>query len=197
MVFFIREAKLEQEYKYGSVRRGISNELRDPDYHVTSCMFDGQTGLPSYYLFEDRLQTAINYESYKDIRLRRNKIVVLGVNIDNFNYLENPESVLQEMATRLKIYLPVHYTIARGIRYSFWIMMTNLNGQEDIEVELSKVRAVFKMPLKNGERILYSMGVSLYLGQEIKAKVLVEEAIVALQRAQAQGENNLQFYSHN
>lgn len=188
---------MEQEFKYGSVRRGISNELRDPDYHVTSCMFDGQTGLPSYYLFEDRLQTAVNYESYKDIRLRRNKIVVLGINIDNLEYFESPESVLQEMATRMKIYLPVHYTVARGIRYTFWVMMTNLNGQEEIDLELSKVRTMFKMPLKNNERVLYSMGVSLYDGQEVRAKTLVEEAIVAIQRAQAQGENNLAFFSHN
>ena len=42
-----------------------------------------------------------------------------------------------------------------------------------------------------------SMGVSLYDGQETKAKTLVEEAIVALQRAQAQGENNLLFFNYN
>ncbi len=193
----MKEAKLEQEYKYGSVRRGISNELRDPDYHVTSCMFDDKTGLPSYYLFEDRLQTTINYENYKDVRLRRNKIVVLGINIDNLNYFDNPDSVLLEMATRMKIYMPLHYMIARGIRYSFWVMMTNLNGREETDVELSKIRSMFKMPLKNGERALYSMGVSIYAGQEVKAKALVEEAIVALQRAQAEGENNLLFYNYN
>jgi hypothetical protein len=37
----------------------------------------------------------------------------------------------------------------------------------------------------------------MYMGQDIKAKNLVEEAIIALQRAQTQGENNLLFYSRN
>ena len=50
---------------------------------------------------------------------------------------------------------------------------------------------------KNGEKVMTSMGVSLYDGQETKAKTLVEEAIVALQRAQAQGENNLLFFNYN
>lgn len=192
-----KEVELEEEFKYGSVRRGITNELRDPDYHVTACMFDAQTGLPSYYLFEDRLQTTINYENYKDIRLKRNKIAVLGINIDNFNLLAEPESVLREMTVRMKMYLPANYTIARGIRYSFWVMIAGLSGQEDIDVELSKIRTIFRQPLKNGEKVMTSMGVSLYDGQETKAKTLVEEAIVALQRAQAQGENNLLFFNYN
>lgn len=30
------------------------------------------TGLPNFYLFEDRVQVAVNYENYKDIRQRKN-----------------------------------------------------------------------------------------------------------------------------
>ena len=163
---------MEEEIRYGVVRRGISNELRDPDEKVTSCMYDDLTGLVNYYLFEDRLQTAINNENHKDVRFKRNKIVVLGINIDN-------------------------YTVARGIRYTFWIMMTNLNSQEEIELELSKIRTIFRTQTQNGEKVITSMGVSMYIGQDIKAKNLVEEAIIALQRAQTQGENNLLFYSRN
>ena len=72
----VKETKLE------NVRGGISNELRDPGYEATSCMYDDMTGLVSYYLFEDRLQTAIYYESHKDIRFKKNKIAVLAVNVD-------------------------------------------------------------------------------------------------------------------
>ncbi|MBQ8784436.1 MAG: diguanylate cyclase [Alphaproteobacteria bacterium] len=188
---------MEEEIRYGFVRRGISNELRDPDEKITSCMYDDLTGLVSYYLFEDRLQTAINNESHKDIRLKRNKIVVLGINVDNYNFFDSPDGIIKEMAERMLMYLPANYTIARGIRYTFWIMMPNLNSQEEIELELSKIRTIFRTPTKKGDKVLTSMGVSVYIGQDIKAKNLVEEAIIALQRAQYQGENNLLFYSRN
>ncbi len=188
---------MEEEIRYGVVRRGISNELRDPDEKVTSCMYDDLTGLVNYYLFEDRLQTAINNENHKDVRFKRNKIVVLGINIDNYNFFDSPDGIIKEMAERMLMYLPANYTVARGIRYTFWIMMTNLNSQEEIELELSKIRTIFRTQTQNGEKVITSMGVSMYIGQDIKAKNLVEEAIIALQRAQTQGENNLLFYSRN
>ena len=190
------EEKVAKEPKLMS-RGGISNELREPDYAATACMYDDMTGLVSYYLFEDRLQTAIYYESHKDIRLRRNKIAVLGVNVDNINFFDNPETVIRELAARMKIYLPANYTIARGIRYTFWVMMPNLQSIEEVEMELARFRTLFRTPLKSNERVLTSIGVSLYEGEDVKAKELVEKAIIALQRAQAQGENNMLFYSQN
>lgn len=186
---------MEEDVKMAALRPGVSNELREPAYEQTACMYDNKTGLVSFYLFEDRLQTAINYESHKDIRVKRGKIVVLGINIDNIMYFENAGSVIREMAARMKIYLPANYTVARGIRYTFWVMMTNVNTMEEINLELSKIRTIFRTPLQNNERILTSMGASLYAGQDVKAKDLVEEAIIALQRAQSQGENNMLFYS--
>ena len=42
-------------------------------------MFDRLTGLPSFHLFEDRLQTALTGELLKDIRMRRFQIAVIGV----------------------------------------------------------------------------------------------------------------------
>lgn len=183
--------------KLEAMRGGISNELREPDYAATSCMYDDMTGLVSYYLFEDRLQTAIYYESHKDIRFKKNKIAVLAVNVDNINFFDSPETVIRELAARMKIYLPANYTVARGIRYTFWVMMPNLQSIEEVEMELARFRTLFRTPLKTNERVLTSIGVSLYDGEETKAKELVEKAIIALQRAQAQGENNMLFYSHN
>ncbi|MBR1649364.1 MAG: GGDEF domain-containing protein [Alphaproteobacteria bacterium] len=178
-------------------RRGISNELREPDYHDTACMYDDMTGLISYYLFEDRLQTALNYETHKDIRIKRSKIVVVCINIDNISYFDEPEMIIREMAARMKIYFPLNYTIARGIRYTFWVMMPSLSSFEEIDIELGKIRTIFRTPLKNNERALTSIGVSFYDGEDIKAKGLVEQAVIALQRAQTQGENNMLFYSRN
>jgi GGDEF domain-containing protein len=76
-------------------------------------------------------------------------------------------------------------------------MMPNLQSIEEVEMELARFRTLFRTPLKSNERILTSIGVSLYEGEDAKAKELVEKAIIALQRAQAQGENNMLFYSQN
>ena len=47
-------------------------------------MYDQLTGLPNFYLFEDRVQVLVNYENYKDVRQKKNMIAVAGVAIDNF-----------------------------------------------------------------------------------------------------------------
>lgn len=188
---------MEKENRNHMVRQGISNELREPRHEDTACMYDESSGLVSFYLFEDRLQTAINYESHKDIRVKRNKIVIVGVNIDNLNFFDSPHDVIREISARLKIYLPSNYTAARGIRYTFWIMMPRINTMDEIDIELMRLRTIFRTPLQHNERLITSMGVSLYEGQENKAKELIEKAIIALQRAQEQGENNMLFYSHN
>ena len=189
---------MDEEEKTRLNHRGeITNELRKARREDTACMYDDASGLVSYYLFEDRLQTAINYENHKDLRVKRDKIVVLGINVDNLNLFENPNDIIREVAVRMKIYLPSNYTIARGIRYTFWLMMPRLNTGEEINMELARIRTIFRTPLKNNERLVTSMGASIYDGEDSRAKSLVEKAIIALQRAQAQGENNLMFYSGN
>ncbi|MDO4183647.1 MAG: diguanylate cyclase [Rhodospirillales bacterium] len=187
----------EEEKTRVNHRGAVTNELRKPRREDTACMYDDESGLVSYYLFEDRLQTAINYESHKDVRVKRDKIVVLGINVENLNLFDSPESIIREIAVRMKIYLPSNYTLARGIRYTFWLMMPRLNTGEEIDLELARVRTIFRTPLKNNERLVTSMGASIYDGEDTKAKSLVEKAIIALQRAQSQGENNLMFYSGN
>ena len=188
---------MEKETKTQKVRSGISNELRTPEREDVACMYDDASGLVSFYLFEDRLQTAIYYESHKDVRVKRNKIVVAGINIDNLNFFDSPNDVIREISARLKIYLPANYTAARGIRYTFWIMMPRVNTMDEIDIELMRLRTIFRTPLQHNERLVSSIGVSLYEGEETKAKELIEKAIIALQRAQEQGENNMLFYSQN
>ena len=67
-----RESRLLQRRGYGYTK---------PDDYP-SCMYDEETGLPSFNLFEDRLKMALINERVKDQRMRKLKIAVVGIYID-------------------------------------------------------------------------------------------------------------------
>ena len=46
-------------------------------------LYDQVTGLPSFYLFEDRVRVAVNHETYKENALQKNMIAVMAISIDN------------------------------------------------------------------------------------------------------------------
>ena len=57
----------------------IDADVLKDDY--PECMYDRLTGLPSFNLFEDRLQVALTNEKAKNLRLRRLKIAVVGIDL--------------------------------------------------------------------------------------------------------------------
>lgn len=78
----IKKAK-EKEYA-GDAGAGCAcryGYTKPDDY--PSCMYDEETGLPSFNLFEDRLKMALINERVKDLRMRKLKIAVVGIYIEN------------------------------------------------------------------------------------------------------------------
>ena len=153
-------------------------------------MFDGATGLPNFYLFEDRVQVAVNNENYKDIRQPKNMIAVLAVSLDNLQNLKQAkmdEFVIKKLASRLVLGLPRHYTVARGLKYQFWIMMNDLSSEAELEVEAAKVRAMFDEPVADNftEHFVHaSIGISVFPKPAKSAKKLIEQALSAVSEAQ-------------
>ena len=176
----------------------MKNQYRDAD-----CMFDSLTALPSFDLFEDRLQTAINGEISKDLRLKRAKIAVVGLFLDNLSMFDEREvrrMLLRKTGEKLAAALPENYTVARGINYHFWVMMPNMPGDKEIALEVQKIQSVVLQPIVADfaeYRLLCSIGASVFNGGGMTAKQLVEEAIMALQKAQSDGENNIEFFASN
>lgn len=156
-------------------------------------MFDALTGLPNFYLFEDRVQVAVNNENYKDIRQTRNMIAVLGVSLDNLQNLKQAkmdEFVIKKLASRLVLGLPRHYTVARGLKYQFWVMMNDISSEAELEVEAAKVRAMFDEPVADNftEHFVHaSIGISVFPKPAKSAKKLIEQSIAAVGEAQKRG----------
>ena len=158
-------------------------------YNPGAGLYDAVTGLPNFYLFEDRVQIAVNNEKYKDMRQRKNMMAVLGVNIDNMEELKEAnmaDFVLKKLASKLVFRLKKSYTVARGLKYPFWLLINDFNNEHDLEVELEKIKAIFDEPVVGNYmdyNVMTSFGYSIYPNNAKTANKLIETAIDAIRTA--------------
>ncbi len=156
-------------------------------------LYDEVTGLPSFYLFEDRVQMAINYENYKDSRLRKNMVAVIAVSIDNIFVLRQQgiaDFVLKKLASKLVLSLKKNYTVARGMAYEFWIMMNDISSMGDLDLEMRKLNAIFMEGVSDNiteHTINTSIGISIFPTIAKSAKKLLEQTIKATKKSQEKG----------
>lgn len=159
-------------------------------YNPNAGLYDAVTGLPNFYLFEDRVHIAVKNENYKDVRQRREMIAVVGVSIDNFDELQKVnmgDFVLKKLASKLAFRLKKSYTIARGLKYQFWLLLTDLTNEGNLEVEIEKIKAIFDEPVINNDEeytILSSVGWCVYPQQTQSAKKMIELTIEEIKVAQ-------------
>ncbi len=162
---------------------------RKVKYNPGAGLYDAVTGLPNFYLFEDRVQIAVNNEKYKDIRQKRNMMAVLGVSIDNMDELKEAnmvDFVLKKLASKLVFRLKKSYTVARGLKYPFWFLINDFNNEHDLEVELEKIKAIFDELIVGNYTdysISTSFGYSVYPNNAKTANKLIETAIDAIRTA--------------
>lgn len=158
-------------------------------YNPGAGLYDAITGLPNFYLFEDRLQIAVNNEKFKDVRQKKNMMAVLGVSIDNLDYLKEVnmvDFVFKKLASKLVFRLKKTYTIARGLKYPFWILINDFNNEHDLEVEVEKIKAIFDEPVAGNYmdyNISTSFGYSVYPNNTKTSNKLVELAVEAIKTA--------------
>lgn len=159
-------------------------------YNPNAGLYDAVTGLPNFYLFEDRVHIAVKNENYKDVRQRREMIAVVGISIDNFDELQKVnmgDFVLKKLASKLAFRLKKSYTIARGLKYQFWLLLTDLTNEGNLEVEIEKIKAIFDEPVINNDEeytILSSVGWCVYPQQTQSAKKMIELTIEEIKVAQ-------------
>ncbi len=165
-------------------------------------LYDQVTGLPSFYLFEDRVRVAVNHETYKENALQKNMIAVMAISIDNIFSLKQlgmADFVLKKLASKLVFSLKKSYTVARGIKSQFWILMSDLQDVSDLDVELHKIKAIFDEGVEDNfarHEISCSIGVSVFPVVARSGKKLIDQAIVAVKTAQNSG-GGINFYSED
>ncbi|MBD2120718.1 EAL domain-containing protein [Trichocoleus sp. FACHB-262] len=161
--------------------------------------YDNLTGLPNRDLFCDRL-----YQTLSPVPNQPRLVAVLMVGIDDFTGVSHawqPETanlLLRAMAQRLTTCLSSTETLAHLSEDQFAIALTDLPCLETV-VKLSQlILSTLAKPfaLEGGLiRITASVGITINeLGERQGVEPLLQQAHMALYRAQQQGRGQYQFY---
>lgn len=172
------------------------------DAPATQASVDGldrQTGLPGKALFLDRLDQALLHAG----RAQKSVAVIL-VGIERLDQTmdllgsDAGDRVLGDIAERLRQCVRVSDTVARieKDRFAFAMQITAIN---DSVLVTEKILNAFEQPFRFGQHddvtISCALGVSIYPADSMNAKLLVQNATVALHHAVELGSKQCQFFS--
>jgi diguanylate cyclase (GGDEF)-like protein len=185
-------AKRRHENELEQLVKQRTEELIYVSYH------DSLTDLPNSVLFEDRLSQSI-------VRAKRNgdSLAMLDLSIDRFDQVNDTlgyklgQQLLKEASARLRTSVGDDCTIARFESSEFAILLSQINGSEDVIDTVNKIQESAEYPflIDNKEIFIsFSIGISLFPDDASDEQKLLKNASAALGRAKEQGGNNYQFY---
>lgn len=160
--------------------------------------FDGVTGLANRNLFHDRLQIALNCRAEQGGRA-----ALLALDLDLFKQIndrfghEVGDQLLKQVAERIESTLGNTGTAARPSGDEFYILLTELAHEQEINAYLDRLSKVLTQPFWLNEqdvRVRVSTGVALYPADATEPLELVRAAEAALHHAKALGRNSVAFF---
>ena len=164
-------------------------------------LYDDLTGLPNFFLFEDRVQVAVALENAKDNVRDQNIIAVLAISLDNieaFRKMHIEELVIKKTANNLVLNLKKNVTVALGLKYNFWIMLPGLKNMAEVNHEVRRITEILNDGVSDNftrHELLFSIGVSTFPRPGHSAKKVIEQAIAAIKTAQATPRSTVEFFS--
>ncbi len=178
----------------------FGEKLQSKKKIVNNALYDDDTGLPSFFLFEDRLQMAVLMANSVKEETNRQKIGVLAINIDNmkdFKKLNLDDVVIKKLADNLVFNLPKTITVAKGLKYHFWILLSSAHDDSEIKSYLKVIKEILDAGISDNfmrHDLVYSVGCSLFSKDASSAKELIEHTIEAVRLAQSENHNSLVIY---
>jgi len=160
---------------------------------------DRLTGLPNFWLFQDRLGQAL-----AAARRGTQKLAVLCVDLDGFRALESTlggeagEGLLRGFAERLRARIRDTDTVARVGDDEFAVLVTQLENELDAARVVDRIAESFRQPFFIGSRRLIataSVGVATYPSDGAEPEVLVRKAGAAMLRARRHGGSCYEFHT--
>ncbi|MHB1566513.1 MAG: bifunctional diguanylate cyclase/phosphodiesterase [Acidiferrobacter sp.] len=160
--------------------------------------YDPLTGLPNRRLCVERITDALRAaDSAEEL------VVVALLDIDRFRTINDSlghevgDSLLQAVATALRVAVGEAHLLARVSGDEFVIVGRHAGGVADIEILTTSLIAVFSQPFEVGARELFltaSIGAVIYPFIDGTAEDLLRAAAVAVHRAKQAGRHSCQFY---
>ena len=180
----------------GRARRIAGSQTDITDFRL----IDTLTGLPNRLLFSDRLEQAyIRFESHAS---RGFALIYLDINrfgrINESFGIRGGDTVLADLARRLRSALGVGDTISRPGSDEFLILVEDVNSRTGIAALENRLKETLHRPLYYGGEELhldFSAGVIFSELREEGPESLIRDAHSALQRAKQRGGSVFQVYS--
>lgn len=172
---------------------------KQKDNMLFSGLRDDKTGLPNFFLFEDRVQVAVREELLAEKSGEMSNIAIIALNIDNIESFKNmhiDDFIINKVVEFLILSLPKNSTIAVGIKYNFWLMLKAKN-KEGIDEQIARILEVLKAGVRDNfteHKLIFSIGISLFPHNSRSSKKLMEQAINALEKNQKNNEHLYDFF---
>jgi diguanylate cyclase (GGDEF)-like protein/PAS domain S-box-containing protein len=160
---------------------------------------DNLTGLPNRFLFNDRIETAL-----EQARRRAHALAILYLDLDRFKLVNDTlghavgDRLLQSVASRLESSVRSGDTIARLAGDEFAILIPDIADTNHAGIVARKILDALNEPFMVDAYRLYapaSIGVSVYPYDGKDAASLLKNADSALYRAKELGRNNVQLFT--
>jgi diguanylate cyclase (GGDEF)-like protein/PAS domain S-box-containing protein len=196
--FVVTSMRVGQRRLFIGTLRDISERKAHTDALEYQALHDGLTGLPNRTLFGDRLRQAL-------LGARRNQTMfgVLLLDLDRFKDIndvlghDRGDSLLQEVATRLKGVLRATDTIARLGGDEFAVVSTDAKHPDSVVATARKILASLEGPFSIADQMVEtgaSIGVAMYPLHGDDPNTLLRRADVAMYAAKRSG-GGLAVYS--
>lgn len=183
----IKQSEQEARVKIHSLETELQLSTRDP-----------VTNLPTWLIFEDRLNQTIKESARYQLNL-----AILYIDIDDFRMINNALSyevgntVLAETAKRLKTCVRQVDSISRFSKDVFVILLTKLSKPETAAIVAQRILQALATPIEVAThelQITVSIGISIFPADGDSSASLLSRAEHAMQLAKKQGRHMYQFY---
>nr|MBA2749790.1 EAL domain-containing protein [Tatlockia sp.] len=160
--------------------------------------YDNLTGLPNRILFDDRLQQVISQNQNNQL------FTVICLSLDSLRNINNVLSyevgnlVLRSAGQTLTSCLSNREILARLESNKFAIIQTNIKSVDEVVELVEKIiNELTKSVSINNNEVFnsVSIGISIYPNDHTEVDSILGNAVRAMDRAKAQGQNKYQFYS--
>lgn len=184
---------------YVSIFHDITELKRQQEALEHQAQHDALTGIPNRVLLNDRLQVALN-------RMGRTgrRVALLFFDLDHFKNINDGfghmvgDTLLVQLAERLKSQLRIGDTLARQGGDEFLILLPEVEEVEDVSLVAARLLETLQRPFVIGEIecfVTASVGVTIAPDDGREAGVLIKNADMAMYRAKKLGRNNFQFFT--
>jgi diguanylate cyclase (GGDEF)-like protein/PAS domain S-box-containing protein len=179
---------------------GIAIESRASEERIRFLAhYDGLTGLPNRFLFQEYLDQALN-----NARHQAGKFAVFFLDFDKFKEINDSlghaagDRVLREIALRLRAALKDTDKIARMGGDEFYVLIEDLRDERHAANIAQKLLEAAGRPVsidQQEHRLSISIGIAIYPEDGMDGTALLQNADSAMYRAKELGKNRYRYYA--